>query len=560
MSDVGTRFRDSLSAFASVWRNANLRWLELAWGASVVAQYAYLVAVSVYAYGVGGEKAVGLLFLARLLPAALISPFAGMLGDRYPRERVLFLTNVTRVVLVMASAVGVFADANAWIVYGLSIAATIATTPFRSSQAALTPGLASTPEELTAANAVASGVESVAVFAGPALAGLLLALASTGAVFTATAVLVAISAFFVVLIRVEHEERPRRELAASTIAAERLAGFTVLGQHPSLRVMLLLITAQTTLFGALQVFIVVMALDLLALGDGGVGYLNAAIGIGAFIGAVGALSLTGVRRLSPAFLIGLVVTGLPLVAVGWWNELAVATAALLIIGIGNSFVDVAGLTLVQRTVPDDVLARVFGVIQMLWMASMGIGAALAPALINWIGIENALIAAGVFLPALVAVSASTVARIDAQAAPPEADELRLLVSVPIFTPLPGGSLEHLAGRLVPLRVDAGTVVVREGDVGDRFYIVTEGELEVTQDGVKIAELEPGGYFGEIALLRDTNRTATVTARSDAVLYALDREEFLAAVTGHPQSSEAAESVMSARLAGPAATGYRSAVS
>ena len=560
MSDVGRRFRDSLSAFASVWRNANLRWLELAWGASVVAQYAYLVAVSVYAYGVGGEKAVGLLFLARLLPAALISPFAGMLGDRYPRERVLFLTNVTRVVLVMASAVGVFADANAWIVYGLSIAATIATTPFRSSQAALTPGLASTPEELTAANAVASGVESVAVFAGPALAGLLLALASTGAVFTATAVLVAISAFFVVLIRVEHEERPRRELAASTIAAERLAGFTVLGQHPSLRVMLLLLTAQTTLFGALQVFIVVMALDLLALGDGGVGYLNAAIGIGAFIGAVGALSLTGVRRLSPAFLIGLVVTGLPLVAVGWWNELAVATAALLIIGIGNSFVDVAGLTLVQRTVPDDVLARVFGVIQMLWMASMGIGAALAPALINWIGIENALIAAGVFLPALVAVSASTVARIDAQAAPPEADELRLLVSVPIFTPLPGGSLEHLAGRLVPLRVDAGTVVVREGDVGDRFYIVTEGELEVTQDGVKIAELEPGGYFGEIALLRDTNRTATVTARSDAVLYALDREEFLAAVTGHPQSSEAAESVMSARLAGPAATGYRSAAS
>jgi len=559
VSDVGTRFRDSLSAFASVWRNANLRWLELAWGASVVAQYAYLVAVSVYAYGVGGEKAVGLLFLARLLPAALISPFAGMLGDRYPRERVLFLTNVTRVVLVMASAVGVFADANAWIVYGLSIAATIATTPFRSSQAALTPGLASTPEELTAANAVASGVESVAVFAGPALAGLLLALASTGAVFTATAVLVAISAFFVVLIRIEHEERPRRELAASTIAAERLAGFTVLGQHPSLRVMLLLLTAQTTLFGALQVFIVVMALDLLALGDGGVGYLNAAIGIGAFIGAVGALSLTGVRRLSPAFLIGLVVTGLPLVAVGWWNELAVATAALLIIGIGNSFVDVAGLTLVQRTVPDDVLARVFGVIQMLWMASMGIGAALAPALINWIGIENALIAAGVFLPALVAVSASTVARIDAQAAPPEADELRLLVSVPIFTPLPGGSLEHLAGRLVPLRVEAGTVVVREGDVGDRFYIVTEGELDVTQDGVKIAELEPGGYFGEIALLRDTNRTATVTARSDAVLYALDREEFLAAVTGHPQSSEAAESVMSARLAGPAATGYRSAV-
>ncbi len=555
-----TRAKESFAAFTAVWRNANLRWLELAWTASVVGQYAYLIAVSVYAYGVGGEKAVGLLFLARLIPAALVSPFAGMLGDRYPRERVLLLTNVARVAFVMASAVGVFADSDPWVVYGLSIAATIATTPFRSSQAALTPGLARTPTELTAANAVASGVESIAVFAGPALAGLLLAFTSPGTVFTATAVLVGISAFFVILIDVEREERPRRELAASTIAAERLAGFTTLGQNASLRVMMILLTAQTTLFGVLQVFIVVMALDLLDLGDGGVGYLNAAIGIGAFLGAVGALSLTGAKRLSPAFLIGLVFTGLPLVAVGLWQEVAVAVAALLVIGIGNSFVDVAGLTLVQRTVPDDVLARVFGVIQMLWMASMGIGAALAPALIAWLGIDTSLIVAGLFLPTLVIVLARTVARIDAGAAAPEAEELRVLSSVPIFAPLPGGSLEHLASRLVPLRVDAGSVIVREGDAGDRFYIVADGELEVSQDGTVISELDAGGYFGEIALLRDTPRTATVTARTDAVLYALDREEFLAAVTGHPQSAEAAESVMSARLAGPAATGYRSALS
>ena len=553
-----TRARESFAAFTAVWRNANLRWLELAWATSVIGQYAYLVAVSVYAYGVGGEKAVGLVFLARLIPAALISPFAGMLGDRYARERVLLITNIVRVVFALASAVGVFVDAGPWVVYGLSIAATIATTPFRSSQAALTPSLARTPNELTAANAVASGVESIAVFAGPALAGVLLAVASTGVVFTATAALVAISALFVMLIQVERDDRPpRRELAASTIAAERLAGFTTLGHHASLRVMMLLLTAQTTLFGALQVFIVVMALDRLDLGDGGVGYLNAAIGIGAFLGAVGALSLTGVRRLSPAFLIGLVVTGVPLVALGLWEEIAIAIVALLVIGIGNSFVDVAGLTLVQRTVPDDVLARVFGVIQMLWLASMGIGAALAPALIAWLGIDVALIVVGLFLPALVLAFGATVARIDRSAEAPQADELRVLVSVPIFAPLPGGSLEHLAARLVPLRVEASTVIVREGDQGDRFYIVAEGELEVTQAGVAISELSPGGYFGEIALLRDTNRTATVTARTDAVLYALDREDFLAAVTGHAQSAEAAETVMSARLSGLASTGYRS---
>ena len=229
-------------------------------------------------------------------------------------------------------------------------------------------------------------------------------------------------------------------------------------------------------------------------------------------------------------------------------------------GIGYSFVDVAGFTLIQRAVPDEVLARVFGVIQMLFLVSMGIGAAVAPALISWLDIEGALIATGAFLPVLVVLFGATVARIDAAATAPDAAELRILAAVPIFTPLPGESLEHLAARLVPLRVTAGTVIVREGDPGDRFYIVAEGELEVSQQGREISSLEAGGYFGEIALLRDVARTATVTARSNAALYALDREDFLAAVTGHPQSAEAAESVMSARLAGRASLGYRSVAS
>lgn len=554
---IGKRFLNSLGAFGSIWRNANLRWLELAWTASIVGQYAFLVAVSVYAYGIGGEKAVGLIFLARLIPAALLAPFAGLLGDRYPRERVLLFTNLTRIVLVGAAAIAVFADADPWLVYGFSIAATIATTPFRSSQAALTPSLAQTPEELTAANAVASGIESVAVFAGPALAGVLFAVASTGLVFTITALLIVVSALLLLLIHVDRAEAPRRELEASTIMAERLAGFTTLGRNRALLLMMVLLTAQTAVFGAVQVFIVVTALQLLDLGDGGVGYLSAAIGIGAFIGAVGALSLTGARRLSPAFLLGIVMIGVPLMAMGIWQELPVAIVALGVMGVGSSLVDVAGLTLVQRAVPDDVLARVFGVIQMLWLASIGIGAALVPVLISWLGIKASFIAVGALLPALVLLLGRQVARVDADAAAPEVEELRILASVPIFAPLPGGSLEHVAGRLVPLRLEPNTVIVREGDAGDRFYIVAEGEIEVSQDGVPITNLTAGGYFGEIALLRDVPRTATVTTRTSAVLYALDRDDFLAAVTGHPQSAEAAETVMAARLSGPASTGYRS---
>jgi MFS family permease len=309
-----------------------------------------------------------------------------------------------------------------------------------------------------------------------------------------------------------------------------------------------------------QVYIVVASVELLDLGTGGVGLLNSAIGVGAFIGAIAALSLTGVRRLSPAYMAGVVTWGIPLILLGIWPEAVLAVLLFSVIGFGNSIAMVAGMTLVQRTVADEVMARVFGIIQMLVMVSMGIGAALAPALISAIGLEHALIATGAFLPVLVLLLGRSVARIDATAKAPNEDKLRILTGVPIFSPLPGTSLEQLATRLVPLRIDAETMIVREGDEGDRFYIVAEGQLQVTQEGVTIAELTAGDYFGEIALLRDTSRTATVTATTDAVLYALDREDFLAAVTGHAQSAEAAETVMSARLAGPAATGYRSAVS
>ena len=238
-------------------------------------------------------------------------------------------------------------------------------------------------------------------------------------------------------------------------------------------------------------------------------------------------ALTGAKRLSPGFLFGPLSLGPPLVVLAFWQSTLAAVILFGIVGVGNSFVDVAGFTLVQRAVPDAVLARVFGVIQFTWLSSVGIGGVLAPVLLDALGTDTALIATGVFLLVLVALLGARVAKIDAEAAAPEAQELRLLSTVPIFAPLPGAALEHIAGRLVPLRLDAGTVIVREGDAGDRFYVVVEGDVDVTAGGAPVSILNPGGYFGEIALLRDVPRTATVTARTPVVLYALEREDFLA---------------------------------
>jgi MFS family permease len=555
VSGARKRLADSANAFRDVIRNPNLRRLELAWAASILGQWAYLVAVSVYAYRAGGDAAVGLILLLRLVPAGLIAPFAGLLADRYARERVLLGCNVARIVLIGVAAACVFADVEPAVVYALAVAAAIATTPFRSAQAALSPSLANSPNELTAANAVASTIESIAVFAGAALAGGLLAVTSPGTVFVVMVGLVVLSTFFVLRIRVAPVARAQ-ELDPGTILSEAFLGFKTILQQRPLRVLVGLLTSQTLVSGALQVYIVVASVELLGLGNAGVGYLNSAEGFGGLIGGIAALSLTGVRRLSPAVMLGIVLWGVPLALIGIWPHAALAIVLFGVIGIGTSLVDVAALTLVQRAVPDEVLARVFGVLQMLWLGSIGIGAILAPALISAVGLKTAIIVTGAALPVLVALTARSLVGIDSAASAPEAAKLRLLTTSPIFAPLPGMTLEHLAGRLVPLRVEAGTVIVREGDAGDRFYLIAEGTAEVSEYGRVISELGTGGYFGEIALIRDVPRTATVTAKTPTVLYALDREDFLAAVTSHEPSAEAVEEVVSARLAGIPVAGAR----
>jgi MFS family permease len=308
-----------------------------------------------------------------------------------------------------------------------------------------------------------------------------------------------------------------------------------------------LIGAQSLVAGMVQVYLVVLAVQLLGLGTAGVGYLNSALGVGGILGGILALGLTGARRLSPPFLVGVVLWGAPLAVVAFTSSTAAALVLFGVMGFGYALSDVAGFTIVQRSVPDEVLARVFGVVVSVWVGALGIGAVFAPHLISWLGAKHALIATGVALVGLVALFALRVAAIDAAAPAPNPDELRLLGGIPIFAPLAGATLEHVAGRLVPLSIEPGTEVIRQGDHGDRFYIIAEGELDVASDGKAVSSLAAGDYFGEIALLRDVPRTATVTARTRTVLYALDRDDFLAAVTGFAASAQAAEHVVSARL-------------
>jgi hypothetical protein len=300
--------------------------------------------------------------------------------------------------------------------------------------------------------------------------------------------------------------------------------------------------------GAFTVLIVVTALDLLGRGESGVGLLNAACGVGGVVGAILAFALIGRKRLAADFGLGIVLWGLPLAVVGAWPNVAVALIAYGVVGIGNTLVDVSGLTLLQRIAPPAVIARVFGVIETLMVGLVGLGAILAPALIAWIGIRWTLGVTGAFLPILAVATWRRLLEVDAESEPPT-EGLRLLEPISIFSPLPAPALERLASELVPTEVAAGTEVVRQGEAGDRFYVIETGSFAVSIDGVPAGKLGPGQFFGEIALLRDVPRTASVTATTKGRLQALSRHEFLDAVTGHPPSARAADAVVGARLDG-----------
>ena len=544
MRNLTAQLRESLGALRDVFRNPGLRRLQLAWIGSVTGDWAYAIALGVFAYEAGGATAVGLVALLRFLPSAVVAPFAAVLADRYSRQRVMLAADAIRAAALAGAATVALADGPAPVVYALAALVAVVSTAFQPAQAALIPTLARDPRELTAANVASSTIESVGSFLGPAIGGLLLAVTSPGVVFAATAGAFVWSALNVA--RIPSTPTAREDVVEEALHREVLAGFRAIFAVPSLRLVVGLYSAQTLVAGALNVLVVVAALELLDLGRSGPGLLNSAVGIGGLIGAAITLGLVGLRGLGTAFAFGLVLWGLPLVLFGAWPTTGAAILFLGLLGIGNTLVDVSGLTLLQRTAPPEVLGRVFGVLESLVVGTLGLGAIIAPLLISLFGVRWALVATGLLLPALALASWARLRRIDAQTVVPE-HELERLRRLPLFAPLPPATLEHLAGNLVRVPAAAGTEITRQGDVGDRFYLVDEGEVDVISDGEVVSTLGPGDYFGEIALLRDVPRTATVTARTDAALLALERDEFVSAVSGHPASLEAADAVVAARL-------------
>ena len=535
--DTRDRLREAGAAFTSNWRNPDLRRAQLSFLGAWTAEWAFTVALGIVAYEDGGALALGLVGLLRMLPSALLAPLLTPFADRGRRERVLVLVSTLRGIATAAAAATVALSGPVLVVYALAVLSTIAATLFRPAHSALLPTLCRTGHELASANVVRGMLDSIATLVGPLLAAVLLAFTDVSIVFAVAAGASFWAALLLVRVRYEAPPRPSAPRRPNLIK-EAVEGVGAVARSGGLRLILGLAAAQSVTRGALTVFSVVVAIELLGTGEPGAGALMAAVGVGAVIGSLGASLLVGTGRLGAWFAVGVGLWGLPLALVGAFPENAAALILLSFIGVGNALIDVAGFTLIGRLAPDELLARVFGVLESLVAVSIGVGALLTSALIHWMGIQAALVVIGLVCPVLAAVSWRRLRGLDGAVGALDAD-VALLQRVPMLFPLPLPAIEQLARGLETVEVPAGRTVVAEGDLADRYYVIESGRADVLGNGRIVAALGPGDGFGEIALLRRTRRTATVVARTALRLRTLDPDRFQVVVLGFTPSAQVA---------------------
>jgi MFS family permease len=523
-----------------------MRHLLASCGLCYAGDLAALAAASVYAYHAGGAGLVAVLGLVKALLGALLVPLLTSWADRVRRERLLLASVVPRALLLAGAAAAMTSSKEGVLVVVLVGLQGSLGSVFRQVQAALLPWLARTPDELTSANTAASVMQSAAMLGGPAIAAALLVISAQAAMLAACG-LVAVGAALLIDVRPLSSAAPAKAAApVKQVKLDIAAGFKAGVWRRAAVPLVVPAAAQTFARGVLNVMTVVIAVDLFSLGSSGVGWLGAALGAGGLLGGPLAVMLVRGKRVARCFAGGVAAWGVPMILLAfahapYWPYLAFAA-----IGAANVVDDVGVYSSLQRVIPSPLMGRALGVRRGVLLLSMGLGSAVTPLLIHVWGARGTLIATGVLLVVVAAAFVPSLAALDSRIAAPGPD-LALVRQVPFFRPLPFAVIEHLAAELQPVSYEPGDVIIREGEPGDLFYIVVQGQARASKDGEQLNEVTAPGSFGEIALLRRIPRVVSITATSRLEARILSREEFLAAVTGNPESAESADEVVSSWL-------------
>jgi MFS family permease len=534
--------KTSVAALVVDFANPDMGRLGLATFGTFFATWCFTIALGVYGFDAHGAVGVGVVALVRFAPGALASPLVGLSIDRFPRRSVMLASSLASLVVLAGAAVAAALDAPTAVVFVFPALFAVAACGYGPAHAALTPTLVETPQQLSASNVTHSVMENAGSLLAALTAGVLLGLTSPGFVFGVAAVAMAV--VVVLVLGVRKDSRPEYLAEEDEVAGafrEVTRGLRALAYHPPLRLASVTMVLLFLFEGFADVLVVVMALELLELGQGSVGFLNATWGIGAVIGALALAMVLDRGRLVIAVAGGSLLVGAATMLPGIVPAAPPAYLGWLLIGFGFVFVEVAAKTLMQRLGSDETLGRVIGSLESLRQAAMALGSIGAVVLVELLHVRGALIALGTLMPLFV-VLCWTRLRAYEVGAPVAEGPFRLLRRNSIFAPLPLATLERLSHDLAPLDVPAGEDVIVQGEIGDRFFLIDEGEVEVFENGVFRRNEGPGESFGEIALLHDVPRTATVRTTADTRLLALERDQFLLAVTGHRRSHQLARAV------------------
>lgn len=535
-----------MCALLEVARLPGVRRVEAAWGLSLAGNMVSTVALLVYSYAEGGAVLVAVYSVLRAVVGAITALLVSSLSDRYRLDRMLQATTAAGALLLGLATAAAAAGLPPGLVLALAVPSAALGGTFRPLQAATFPWLVRTPRELTSANVAATIMESAGTLGGPAIAGALLLVTGTPPTMAAATAFLA-AAFLSVrgLSVTDHAQAP--VISDPAPAAGRMAGARVLWQMAAPGGIVALGSAQGFARGALNVLLVVLALEVLGLGDDSVGWLNAAMGFGGLLGAAVGSRVVRVNRLGRTFVGGLLGWGVGLLVMAMAPSPLTAALGMAIIGLVNAVEDASAFTLMPRLAGPRLAGRALGIFEMLIFGAVGVGSLVAPGLVSLIGAGGALAALGGALALLTLAYAVRFVVIDRTTPPPSGD-LPLLRGVGIFEPLPLVVVEQLAALAEEHHYEEGDVVMREGERGDMFHIVSSGSATVSVRGSARPELGPGDGFGEIALVRDMPRTATVTARGGLTTLAISRAPFLATIGGNVASLDSAQALTASRLA------------
>jgi CRP-like cAMP-binding protein len=544
------RIAYSARALGEIAHSKSLRRAQLSFAAMWASESAFMVVLGVVAFRDGGVIAVGIVTATRMAAAAVLAPFLASVADRVRRERVLTWVGLTRAATLGSAAVVTASGGAPALTYALAVVATVAQALYRPAHSALLPALCASPQQLTSANAVRGMLDSLSTLAGPAAAAVLLAVSGPAAVFAACAAASLLGGL--VVVAVPYDPPPRVEVGVQG-GREMLRGFATIAADRSIALITVLGVVQTFTRGCLTVFAVVVAIDLLGTGDPGVGVLNAAVGAGGLLGSILAFGLVRAGGLSLWFGVGIALFGAPLTVIGATPEEAAAIVLLGLVGVGNALIDVSGFTLLARLADETVLARMFAGFEAILTLGVAVGGALTPLFVELLGVRLALVSIGLVAPLAVAGSWPALHRLDARIRVRDAD-IEILRGIRMLAVLPVATIEQLGARLEHAEFEPRHTVFEQGERGECFYVVESGRAEVILDGRVVRTLGRGDCFGEIALLRDQPRTATVRASADADLRVsvLPRRAYLTAVIGYPAAAAAGEDLVTSRLRANAA--------